>query len=81
MKISDIPDQEIIDACDAFHANKGPTPDESLAHKYPLKLILAKMRKMVDKGQLEYGVSLRTAWVYRYTKAEKPFSKGMQETK
>jgi len=39
------------------------TPEIALAHKYPAKLILAKMRKLCDKGLLDYGVSLRTAWV------------------
>lgn len=60
-----ISEQEIIDACNAFHRNvyKNPTPDEALAHKYPAKVILAKMARMVDRGILDYGVSLRTAWV------------------
>ena len=57
-------EQEIIDACNAFH-NKltNLTPDESLANKYPVAVIMAKMQKMSDKGILNYGVSLRTAWV------------------
>jgi hypothetical protein len=61
-KTSDIPDAEILDACRAFKAG-GPTPDVALAHKYPVKVILAKMQKLVDRGWLDYGVSLRTAWV------------------
>ena len=62
-KTSDIPNSEIIEAVRLFHAGKGETPDIALAHKYPAKLILAKMQKMVDKGLLNYGVSLRTAWI------------------
>lgn len=38
-------------------------PDIALAHKYPVKVIMAKMQKLVDRGILNYGVSLRTAWV------------------
>jgi hypothetical protein len=66
VKTSDIPDQEIIDACNAFHNSDpidGQTPDEALAHKYPVKVIMNKMAKMVRQGILNYGVSLRTAWV------------------
>lgn len=63
MKCSDIPDQEIIAACNAFHQGNGPTPDEALASKYPAKVILAKMDKMAARGILNYGTSLRTAWV------------------
>jgi hypothetical protein len=62
-KRSDVPEREIIDACNAFHNGTGPTPDVALAHKYPVKVILAKMDQMSDKGILNYGVSLRTSWV------------------
>jgi hypothetical protein len=68
MKCSDIPDDEIIAACNAFHAGSGKTPDEALAHKYPVKVILAKMDKLVKRGLLDYGVSLRTAWVEKATR-------------
>ena len=30
---------------------------------YPPKVIYRKMEKLVDEGYLEYGVSLRTAWL------------------
>lgn len=64
MKCSDIPEVEIVEACRAFHRQETTqTPDEALAHKYPVKVIMAKMQKMSDKGILNYGVSLRTAWV------------------
>lgn len=39
-----------------------PTPDVALAGKYPVKVILAKMKKLHRAGLIEYGVSLRTAW-------------------
>ncbi|KKL89641.1 hypothetical protein LCGC14_1912660 [marine sediment metagenome] len=63
MKASDIPEAEIFAACDAFHNKGAPTPDVALATKYPPKVILAKMEKLVEQGKLDYGVSLRTAWV------------------
>jgi hypothetical protein len=63
MKCSDIPEAEIIEACRRFHAGETTqTPDEALSDKYPVKIIMAKMQKMADKGRIEYGVSLRTAW-------------------
>jgi hypothetical protein len=72
VQVKHITDQEIIDACNAwrYSARAGVsqqpsigTPDVTLAHKYPVKVIMAKMQKMVDAGILECGVSLRTAWV------------------
>lgn len=63
LKRSDIPDAEIIAACNAYHCGTADTPDVALAHKYPPKLILAKMAHMDRRGILDYGVSLRTAWV------------------
>jgi hypothetical protein len=59
-----VSDEEIIEACRAFRARRvRQTPDESLAHRYPAKVILAKMGQMVRRGLLACGVSLRTAWV------------------
>lgn len=63
IQCKDIPVAEIVAACRACHQHEGPTPDEALAHKYPVKVILAKMAKLVNRGVLNYGVSLRTAWV------------------
>lgn len=66
MKRSDIPRQEIVDACNAFHKQNADTPDKTLARKYPAKVILARMSQMVDEGILNYGVSLRTSWVQEW---------------
>lgn len=63
IQLKHISEQEIIDACRAYRNKVTATPDISLDHKYPVKLIMMKMRKMVDKGILNYGTSLRTAWV------------------
>lgn len=62
-KRSDITDAEILAACRAFHEQHAPTPDIALADKYPAKVIMAKMEQMAKRGLIEYGVSLRTAWV------------------
>lgn len=52
-----------VRAVDNQHVTGEPmTPDERLSHLWPAKVILAKMERMAERGQLEYGVSLRTAW-------------------
>lgn len=61
-KRADISDEEILEACRLFHAGLAPTPDEALADKYPVKVIMAKMAQLCRKGLIDYGVSLRTAW-------------------
>lgn len=61
-----ISEQEIIAACNMYHAGLAETPERALAHKYPSNVILHKMRKMNDRGILDYGVSLRTSWVVDY---------------
>jgi hypothetical protein len=63
LTIKDIPDAEILDAVRAFHSGGGPTPEVALAAKYPPKLVLAKMQRLVDRGVLNYGVSLHGAWI------------------
>ena len=40
-----------------------PTFPPDYLQKYPERLVLAKMQKMVDEGKLECGVTLRTAWI------------------
>jgi hypothetical protein len=61
-KCSDIPDSTILEACRAFHEGMtDDTPDESLADRWPVKVILAKMERMEARGLLECGVSIRTA--------------------
>lgn len=62
-QVKDISDEEIINAVKDFWENNKPTPDIALADKYPVKVILKKMQKMSEKGILNYGVSLRTAWI------------------
>jgi hypothetical protein len=63
LKRSDIPEQVILDACQAFHDGRADTPDKALADRWPAKLILARMQQLVGQGKLDYGVSLPTAWV------------------
>lgn len=63
MQLKDIPESVILDAVRAFKAGLASTPDIALADRWPPKLILAKMEKMIDKGVLECGVSVRTAWI------------------
>jgi len=74
-QIKDISDEEIYEAIKKskehydkyqiksypFISVKPTFPPDYL--KYPEKLVLAKMDKMCDEDKLEYGVSLRTAWI------------------
>jgi hypothetical protein len=72
VKVSDITDEEIFAACDAFHQQQAATPEAALHSKYPANVTLAKMEKMVKQGKLDYGMSLRTAWVVRKDNPDAP---------
>jgi hypothetical protein len=62
IQAKDIPVEVVLQACRAFHAYETPeTPDEALP--YPPKVTLAKMEKLCRAGLIDYGVSLRTAWL------------------
>lgn len=69
MQLKHISDLEILEAVQAFNeANRrdwrtSVTPEVALAGKYPEKLILRKMEVLDQRGFLDYGVSLRTAWL------------------
>ena len=68
IKCSDIPDEEVFAACRAFHRGETKIPPlDALAAKYPEKVVYAKMMKLADKGKLNYGVSIRCAWVEEET--------------
>lgn len=38
-------------------------PDQLLADRFPVKIIMAKLDKLDRRGVLDYGVSLRSAWI------------------
>jgi len=64
-KCSYIPEALILRLSKEFH-DRGPghpTPDVGLADRFPAKVVLAKMDKLLDKGLVDYGVSLRTSWL------------------
>lgn len=69
MKLSDIPINEVLEQQLKFsEANRRgeiiPWTYEVLGEKYGSeKLVLKKMEQLADRGYLEYGVSLRTAWL------------------
>jgi hypothetical protein len=64
-KRSDISTEEMIEAVRQYWQSPmvNPFPTDALADKYPPKVVEAKMQQLVDQGILDYGVSLRTAWV------------------
>lgn len=59
----DVPVVEVLRACQRFHAGLGETPDKVLADRFPLKVIMARMDQLCDRGFIDYGVSLRTAFL------------------
>lgn len=65
MKRSDIPTRAVLMACHKFHNDDDLAPWKILMDEFnaPQKVIYAAMEREVSKGHLDYGVSLRTAWV------------------
>lgn len=64
----DIPDTAIIESCERWQRGEGAGPWTDFA-SVPPKLLLAKLDHMVDRGLLDYGVSLTYPW---------PTEKGME---
>lgn len=77
MKRSDIPTKAVLIACHRFHDGDGSAPYKVLADKFnaPEKVVYAAMEREDNKGLIDYGVSLRTAWVtpkgYEFLKSVK----------
>lgn len=65
MKRSDIPTKAVLMACHRFHNGADLAPLEILMHEFnaPEKVVYAAMEREDSKGRINYGVSLRTAWV------------------
>lgn len=65
IKWTDIPTKDVIEACRNFHAGKGKSPSVALYFNkgYPEEETIKKMQKLVDRGVLEMGLCIRTAWV------------------
>lgn len=57
----DIPEVEVLRAA-RDRASGGPFLDEALS-RYPSKVVAARLEQLSDRQLLEYGVSLRTAWL------------------
>ena len=56
----------------SIRANVEPwieTPDKALSKKYSQEAINAKMEELDHRGLLDYGVSLRTAWLTKQGEA------------
>ena len=67
MKRSDIPTKAVLIACHRFHNGDELAPWEILMDEFdaPEKVVYAAMEREDNKGRIDYGVSLRTAWVTR----------------
>lgn len=57
-----IDDAVILNICKQFFLTS-QTPDEVLASKFTEDEIMSKMEKLHFRRLIEYGVSLRTAWL------------------
>lgn len=65
MKRADIPDGHVIDLAMLWHHDPRNHPGvvEALVREgVPVKLALAKVEHLTDRGLLEYGVSANYAW-------------------
>lgn len=64
MKASDLPDREVLEVIRRHWDEGGPWVDEHYASlDVPFKVVLAKLAKLDKRGLLEWGTSLRTAWL------------------
>lgn len=64
VQVKDISDDEILDCIRArLRGEIRDMPPAHLAAKYPPKVVERKMEKMIDRGILEYGVSVHSAWI------------------
>lgn len=61
--LKDIPDIVVLKRQKEWCENKDLPFTYEAFPQWPEKLIYRKMEKLVDKGYLEYGVSLRTSWL------------------
>jgi len=61
----DLSDEQIYKAIKQAKLSNSKFPYDFLPN-YPVKVVLNKMQKMVDQGKIDYGVSLRTAWIKDY---------------
>jgi hypothetical protein len=70
VKSSDISELELLRLIRARQADpRLPTPDVALADRFPAKVVLAKMVKLCGRDLIDYGVSLRTAYLTEKGKA------------
>lgn len=61
-QIKDLTDEQIFNAIKQAKTVVGKYPYDFLPD-YPVKVVLGKMQKMADRDLLDYGVSLRSAWI------------------
>lgn len=62
-KCADIPDQLVIDIARMWRAGlRGCVVDELVSLGVPEKMACAKVDKLVRRGVMDYGTSLRCAW-------------------
>jgi hypothetical protein len=65
MQLKDIPDQHVVALAARWEADPWRQPcvlDALIAEGVPAKLALTKIRRLSDRGYLDWGVSPRCAW-------------------
>lgn len=65
MKCSDIPDERVIELARAWQNGSIGTPGVVTALELdgvPPKVAVAKVKRLVNRGILDYGVSINYAW-------------------
>lgn len=78
LSLKDIPTRDILLRQQEWWENKDLPFTYEAFPQWPEKLVFKKMERLADEGYLEYGVSLRTAWL---SEKGKQFLKVTKETK
>lgn len=63
IQCKDLSELEILEAVERSGSPECPCAGMALAEKWPAKVVNAKMTAMVNKDLLDYGVSVRCAWL------------------
>ncbi len=63
MKAADVPERAILEAYEAFHQGASWIWEVPALSVFPPKVLWAKVDKLLGRGFLEYGTSIRSAWL------------------
>ena len=69
IQCKDLSELEILEAVERSGSSDCPCAGMALTEKWPVKVVNAKMTALVNKNLLDYGVSVRCAWLTEAGKA------------